>query len=67
VRNEEVLHTVTEERNILPTIKSRKVYWTGHILGRNCYVKHVTDVKKDERTEITGRRGRRRKQLLAYC
>ena len=36
VKNEEVLHTVKEERNILHTIKRRKANWIGHILHRNC-------------------------------
>ena len=33
--NEEVLRTVNEERNILHTIKRRKVTWVGLILRRN--------------------------------
>jgi hypothetical protein len=40
VRNEEVLHGVREERNILNTIESRKVNWIGHILCKNCLTKH---------------------------
>ena len=35
VRNEEVLHRVKEERNILHTIERRKCNWIGHILRRN--------------------------------
>ncbi|GFG32607.1 hypothetical protein Cfor_04723, partial [Coptotermes formosanus] len=31
VRNEEVLHRVKEERNMLQTIKRRKGNWIGHI------------------------------------
>jgi hypothetical protein len=31
VRNEEVLHRVKEERNILHTINRRKANWIGHI------------------------------------
>jgi hypothetical protein len=64
VRNEEVLHRVKEERNILHTIKRRKVNWIGHILHRNCLLKHVIERKLEGRIEMTGRRGRRRKQLL---
>jgi hypothetical protein len=64
VRNEEVLHTVKEERNILHTTKRRKADWIGHILRRNCLLKHVIEGKLEERIEMTGRRGRRRKQLL---
>jgi hypothetical protein len=64
VRNEEVLHRLKEERNILHTIKRRKANWIGHILRRNCLPKHVIEGKLDGRIEMTGRRGRRRKQLL---
>jgi hypothetical protein len=64
VRNEEVLHRVKKERNILHKIKIRKVNWIGHILRRNCLLKHVIEGKIEGRVEMTGRRGRRRKQLL---
>jgi hypothetical protein len=64
VRNEEVLHRVKEERNIVHTIKRRKAKWIGHILRRNCLLKHVIEGKLEGRIEMTGRRGRRRKQLL---
>jgi hypothetical protein len=63
VRNE-VLHRVKEEKNILYTIKRRKANWFGHILCRNCLLKHVIEGKLEGRIEMTGRRGRRRKQLL---
>ena len=36
--------------------------FTGHILRRNFQLKHVTE--KEGRIEVTGRRGKRRKQLL---
>jgi hypothetical protein len=42
VRKEEVLQRDKEERNILQKIKRRKATWTGHILCRNCHLKHVT-------------------------
>jgi hypothetical protein len=64
VRNEEVLHRVMEERNIVHTVKRRKANWIGHILRRNCLLKHVIKGKLEGRIEMTGRRGRRRKQLL---
>jgi hypothetical protein len=64
VRNEDVLHRVKEERNILHTTKRRKGSWFGHILRRNCLLKHVTEGKIEGRTEVTERRGRTRKQLL---
>jgi len=43
VRNEEVLPRVKDESKILLTIKRRKAKWIGHILRRNCLLKHVTD------------------------
>jgi hypothetical protein len=64
VRNEEVLHRVKEERNIVHTIKRREANWIGDILHRNCLLKHVIEGKLEGRIEMTGRRGRRRKQLL---
>jgi hypothetical protein len=64
VRNEEVLHRVKEEGNILHAIKGRKANWIGHILRRNCLLKHVIEGKLEEKIEMTGRRRRRRKQLL---
>jgi hypothetical protein len=64
VRNEEVLHRVKEDRNILHTIQRRKANWIGHILRRNCLLKHAIERKLEGRIEMIGRRGRRRKQLL---
>jgi hypothetical protein len=64
VRNEEVLHRVKKERNILHTIKRRKANWIGHILRRNCLLKFVIEGKLEGWIEITGRRGIRRKQVL---
>jgi hypothetical protein len=63
-RNEEVLHRVKEERNILHTIQGRKANWTGHILRSNCLLKHVIEGKIEGRIEVTGRRGRKHNQLL---
>ena len=64
VRNEEVLLTVNEQRNILHEIRKRKANWTGHILGRNCLLQQVIEGKIKGQIEVTGRRGRRRKKLL---
>jgi hypothetical protein len=61
VRNEEVLHIVKEERNILHTLKRRKANSIGHILRRNCLLKHLIKGKIKERIEMMGRRARRRK------
>jgi hypothetical protein len=38
-RNEEVLERVKEERNIIHTVKRKKVNWIGHILNRKCVLK----------------------------
>ena len=65
MRNEEVRHRVKEERNSLLTIKRRKANWICHILRRNCLLKHIIEGKVEGRIEAVGRRGRRRKQLLA--
>jgi hypothetical protein len=63
VKNEEVLQLVKEERDILN--KKEEGNWSGHILHRNCLLKHVVEEKKLGRTEGTARRRRRRrKQLL---
>jgi hypothetical protein len=64
VRNEEVLHGFTEERNTLHAIKRRKVKWIGNTLSRNCLLKYVIEEKLEGRKQVTGRRGRRRKYLL---
>ena len=64
VRNEEVLQRVKKDRNIIHTVKRRKVNWISHILCRNCLIKHVTEGKIEEAVEVRGRQGRRRKQLL---
>jgi hypothetical protein len=53
----EVLHRVKEERNILHTIKKTNANWIGHILRRNCLVKHVIEGEVGGRIEVTGRRG----------
>jgi hypothetical protein len=64
VRNEEVLLTVSEQRNILHEIRKRKSNWIGHIFRRNCRLKNVRDGQIKGRIEVTRRRGRRRKKLM---
>jgi hypothetical protein len=49
---------------ILNAVKRKKVDWIGHNLRRNCLIKHVIEGKIEGRIEMTGRRRRRRKQLL---
>ena len=60
LRNEEVLHRVKEERNIIDTIKIRKGNWIGCILRRNWIVKHVIG-EKTEGVEVTRGQGMRRR------
>ena len=55
VKNEEILISEKEERNMLHTMKIRKVKWIGHVLCRKCLLKKVTEGKK---------LGSRQKQLL---
>jgi hypothetical protein len=43
VRNEEVLHRVKGERNILHTVRRRKANRIGYILRRKCLLKHVIE------------------------
>ena len=64
VRNEEVLRRVEEERNTLQKLKRREANWIGNILHRNCPIKHLIERKIGGRIEVTGKHGRRRKQLL---
>jgi hypothetical protein len=52
VRNEEVLHRVKEERNILHTMKRRKANWIGHMLRGNYLLKHVIEGKLEGRIEM---------------
>ena len=59
VRNEEMSRTVQEDGNVVQTIKRRKANWIGHTLRRNCLLNQIQG-----RIEVTGVRGRRRKQLL---
>jgi hypothetical protein len=63
VRNE-VLQRVKKERNVLQKIKRRRANWIGHILGRNCSIKHIIEGKVEGRIEVRRRRGRTCKQLL---
>jgi hypothetical protein len=48
-RNEEVLHKVKGERNILHTVQQWKANWIGHSWRRNCLLKPVTEGKKEGR------------------
>ena len=45
VRNEDVLHRVKEQRNILHEIRKRMAKWIGRILRRNCLLQRVIEGK----------------------
>jgi hypothetical protein len=64
VKNEEVLHTVKKKLKILLTVKRRMANCIGHTFRKNCLMKHGIEGKILGRIEVTGRRGRRSKQLL---
>jgi hypothetical protein len=66
VRNEEALslHGVKEDRNIVHTKKEGRLIGFCHILRMICLLEHVIERKIKEKTELTGRRGRRLKPLL---
>jgi hypothetical protein len=51
VGNEEVLHTVKEERNIIRTVNRRKGNWIGQVLCRNCLLKNISEGKGEGRIE----------------
>jgi hypothetical protein len=64
VRNEEVLLSVKEQRNILHEIRKRKSNWIGHILRGNCLLQRIIEGQIQMGIEVTGRQGRRRSKLL---
>jgi len=62
--NGEVLHGVKEDRMALRKTNRKKVKSIGHILRRKFLLKRVVEGKVEERTELTERERRRRKQLF---
>jgi hypothetical protein len=56
VKNEEILHRNKEERNIIHTLKRRRVNWIDHILRGNCLAKHVIEGKVEGKVKVTGGR-----------
>jgi len=64
MRNIEVLQKDHEEGNILKTVKRGETNWICHRLLWNCVLKHLTEGNVEGNTEVTGRRGRRSKELL---
>ena len=65
VRNE-VLGSVKETGNILHRLRRRKANCIGHILRRSCLLKRIIEGKIGE-MHVTGRKRRRRKELLDDC
>jgi hypothetical protein len=57
-RNEEVLHRVKEQRNILHEISKWKANCIGHILHRNCLLQQVIEGNIQGRIQMKGRQGR---------
>jgi hypothetical protein len=55
-------HKESRRRGI--SYKKRKVSWMDHSSLRNCLLNQVIEGKIEGRIEVTGRRGRRCKQVL---
>jgi hypothetical protein len=55
VRSVEVLHRVNKIKNILHTVKRRKANLIGHILHRNCFLKHIIEGKIEGGINVTVR------------
>jgi len=53
--HKDLLSRVTVGRNILQKTKRRKVTWVGHMLRRNCLLKHVMGGKGEGRIYVTRR------------
>jgi hypothetical protein len=49
VRNKELLCRVKEEKNIIHKKSRRKANWIGHILRKRCFLKHIVELKIEER------------------
>jgi hypothetical protein len=58
IRNGGVFYGVKKKRNIIRRIRRRKASWIGHILRRNCFLKHDIEGKLKGGIEVTERRGR---------
>jgi hypothetical protein len=55
---------IASRRKGVSYVNKKNANWIGHILRRNCVLKHVIEGKSEGKVEVLGRRGRRRKQLL---
>jgi len=47
VNNIFVVLRLKEDRKILHETKRRTANWTGHILRKNCLIRHITEGKKE--------------------
>jgi hypothetical protein len=47
VKNKEEFHRVRKERNNIYSINRKNANWVGHILRRNCLLKHVIERKME--------------------
>ena len=56
--------SVRGEEEYVTCNKKKEANWIGYILHRNCLLKHIIEGKIKGKIEVTGRRGRRCKQLL---
>lgn len=63
MRTLEVLHNVKRERYI-PRIVKYKANWFGHSLHWNGIIERAIERTIEESIDVTGRRGRRCKQIL---
>jgi hypothetical protein len=59
VKNKEILLRVKGERNILHAVSRREPDWIGHNWRRNCLLKHITEVRKEGKMEVTVVQGKR--------
>jgi hypothetical protein len=57
-------YRVNEERNILHRTNRKKTNWIGHIMRRNCLLKHVIERKKEKKRESEKERARKRRNGL---
>jgi hypothetical protein len=55
---------IKKQRNVIHEISKRKANWIGHILRRNCLLRHVIEGKVKGGIQVTGRWGRRHRKLV---
>ena len=52
VRNEKEFQRVMDERNVLQAVKRRKANLIGHILRRNCLIRHFIEGEIEGRIKL---------------